>query len=112
MEINFYWQKLEEGSLETRPNVGELADVVSTVHYRRAATNGTYIVEMCGAIGYAAPSEDNFIPHSELTQEIIETWLNSSVDVEAIDAELNTKLENLKNPSVVILPLPWETNNI
>jgi hypothetical protein len=108
MEVSKFWV-IE--TLETKPQEGDLQDVVCVVHYRRKATDGIYIAEMYGAMGCETTDASNFTPYANLTKEQIESWLNSSLDVEAIDEELNTKLENIKNPPVVVLPLPFTDNN-
>jgi hypothetical protein len=93
--------------LDTKPQEGELQDVVTTVHYRRVATDGTFYVDSYGAMGCPSPSETDFTAYDDLTQADVEAWLEASLDVEEMDAELITKLDNLQNPPIIVLPLPW-----
>jgi hypothetical protein len=56
-----------------------------------------------------APSAEDFTPYADLTFEQVCGWLEDGLDVEATDASLATQIENLINPPVVSLPLPWLT---
>jgi len=56
--------------------------------------------------GLTVPTE-GFIPYADLTQEIVEGWLNAGTDVPALDAELAIQLDNIINPKTVVLPNPF-----
>ena len=92
-----------------------LTDVVFTVHWRRQAEQidgvNTWFAETYGAQSVPSPSPDDFTPYAELTQAIVEGWLEASMDVAVIDASLDGQIENQKNPKEVSLPLPWTVNN-
>jgi hypothetical protein len=98
-------------AMDTIPSIDGLTDVVSVVHWRRSITDGTYIAETYGIMGCPSPSEIDFTAYADLTQADVEAWLESGLDMEAIDEELNTKLDTLINPPVIVLPLPWASNN-
>jgi hypothetical protein len=34
-------------------------------------------------------------------------WLDSTIDTEALDLNLDAQIENQVNPPIVTLPLPW-----
>lgn len=106
MAVEFKWDIVQ---LETRPQEGDLIDVVACVHWRRGATDGNYYTESYGAMGCATPSETDFTAYPDLTQAQVESWLEAGLDVEAIDNGLLVAIENLKNPPIIVLPLPWET---
>lgn len=93
--------------LDTKPQDGDLMDVVSVVHWRRRATDGEYVVESYGAMACPTPSETDFTAYPDLTQEQVESWLEAGLDVEAIDNGLKAQIESLINPPIVVLPLPW-----
>jgi hypothetical protein len=104
MAVEYKWLIVQ---LETKPQEGDLQDVVSIVHWRRSATDGIYFIDECSTMGCATPSATDFTAYPDLTKEQVETWLNEGTDVEAIDARLLQAIENLKNPPIVVLPLPW-----
>jgi len=93
-----------------------LTDVVFTVHWRRQAEqidgDKTWFAETYGAQSVPPPTPENFTPYADLTQAIVEGWLENALDVVAIDASLDGKIENQKNPPVVSLPLPWNSGSM
>ena len=104
MEIKFKWIITQ---LDTKPQEGGLQDVVSIVHWRRNATDGFYVCESYGTMACETPSSTDFTAYPDLTIEQVESWLDSGLDVETIDKGLSTQIELLKNPTIVVLPLPW-----
>jgi hypothetical protein len=86
--------------------------VISTIHWRAQKqyeedgvvvfTSDTY-----GALSLSSPHEDSFTPYNEITQEMVESWLESSLDCEAIEANLDAQIENFLNPPIVNYGLPW-----
>ena len=111
MAITYNWVI---SSMEEYPMTEDnLADVVFNVHWRRNATEEvdgvSYFAESYGAQSVSAPSAEDFIPYEDLTLEQVCLWLEDSMDVAAYDAALATQIQNLINPPVVSLPLPWET---
>jgi hypothetical protein len=91
----------------------DLTDVVFVVHWRRNATDvvgdKTYFADVYGALNVPAPSPEDFTPYPDLTFDQVCGWLDAGLDVASIDAGLAVQIENLINPPVVQLPLPWET---
>jgi len=90
-----------------------LSNVINVIHWRYNATqvdgSKTWFAETYGATSVPAPSPDNFTPYADLTEAIVEGWLESAMDVVVIDASLDAQIENQKNPKEVTLPLPWAT---
>jgi hypothetical protein len=106
MEINFYWAPLVEGSLEVRPSVDGLTDVVVSINYQRVGSNqdnSIYAVSV-GQVGCPSPSPTDFTAYADLTEEQVFSWLDQLVDVPAVDAII---MEEILTPKVVTLPLPW-----
>lgn len=101
-------------SLDTAPSEDGLTDVVKTVHWRRRATETveekTYTVDSYGTMACGAPSETDFTAYPDLTEPQVVGWLEAGLDVLAIDAGLATQIENLINPTIINLPLPWANN--
>ena len=93
------------------PKDGELTDFVVNVHWTRASdeiVNGKkYYASVYGSQSFSKDDVTNFIPYENLTYEIVCQWLDSSLKVEDLDANLDVQIENQVNPPIVTLPLPW-----
>ena len=110
--IQFKWVI---SSMDEYPSSEGLSDVVFNIHYRRQATEvddkGTWFAETYSVLSVSAPDPSSFVPYDQLTEAMVENWLNSGLDVASIDASLTAQIEEQKNPKVVSLPLPWMGNN-
>lgn len=104
MATEFKWVVTQ---LDTKPQFGNLLDVVSIVHWRRSATNGNFNSEIYGTLSCATPSETDFTAYPDLTLAEVESWLESGLDVNEIDSSLEASIQNKINPPIVTLPLPW-----
>jgi hypothetical protein len=93
--------------LDTAPSLDTLTDVVKVVHYRYEGKDGEYTAEIYGAMSCETPSETDFTAYEDLTYEQVCTWLEAGLNTEAMNENLTTQIENLKNPPIVNLPLPW-----
>jgi hypothetical protein len=93
--------------MDTAPSEDSLTDVVKTVHWRYEGKDGEYTAEVYGSMACATPSETDFTAYEDLTYEQVCEWLVAGNNVEAMDLNLATQIENLKNPPIVNLPLPF-----
>ena len=93
------------------PQEGQLMDVVQTVHWTRTATQYVgaepIFVSVYGTMACATPSSTDFTAYPDLTYEQVCGWLNAGLDVPALDANLDQQIENIINPPIVTLPLPF-----
>lgn len=99
-------------SLDSYPTDAEgLTDVICVIHWRRQATqvdgDKTYFAEVYSTLSVPAPDPADFVPYDQVTEAMVEGWLNSGLDTVSLDANLDTQIENQINPPVVTLPLPW-----
>jgi hypothetical protein len=94
--------------MDTAPSEDGLTDVVKTVHWRYEGKDGEYTAEVYGAMSCETPSETDFTAYEDLTYEQVCTWLEAGLNIEAMDLNLATQIENLKNPLIVNLPLPFQ----
>jgi hypothetical protein len=90
----------------TAKQIGTDVDVVIQVNAYRMVSDGSNSTQIPVCVGLTPPTE-GFVPYSELTQEIVEGWLNANTDVEALDAELEIQLDNIINPKTIVLPNPF-----
>jgi hypothetical protein len=98
--------------MDTAPSEDGLTDVVKVVHWRYQAEqvdgDKTYNAEVYGAMPCDTPSETDFTAYDDLTFDQVCEWLVEGNDVESIEINLDTQIENLKNPPIINLPLPWD----
>lgn len=109
MTINYYWLITQ---MDTIPKEGELVDVVSRIHWTRVATTVVneqdYQANSYGIMDCTTPSSTDFTAYPDLTYDQVCGWLDAGLDVVTIDEELTIKIENLINPPLIVLPLPWQ----
>lgn len=98
--------------LDTKPQEDGLTDVVITVHWTRTAQEivdeEPINVSCYGTMGCSTPSSTDFTAYPDLTYEQVCSWLDAGLDVPAIDLGLQQQIDNIINPPVIVLPLPWE----
>ena len=94
--------------LEVVPQIGSVSDYVVRCHWRYVATDGTITKEVYGLQAFN-PTEnpENYVAFEDLTKEIVEGWLEASIDMEAIKLSLDKQIEDEINPPIVSMPIPW-----
>jgi hypothetical protein len=105
MATVFNW---EISQLNCYPQADGQTDVVFTVHWTCAGTDGTYNASVYNtqAVTYTAGSP--YTPYADLTQNEVLGWIwASGVDKAATEAAVEQMIENQINPPVVSPPLPW-----
>ena len=98
--------------MDTKPQEGQLMDVVVVVHWTRTAeqyVGGEPInVSSYGTMGCATPSATDFTAYPDLTYDQVCGWLNAGLPVAEIDLGLDTQIQNIINPPIIVLPNPWD----
>lgn len=89
------------------PEEGQLIDVVSVIHWSRFAEQEDIKVSVYGTMPCTSPSETDFTSYPDLTYEQICEWLEAGLNVTELDANLDSQIENIINPPIVTLPLPF-----
>lgn len=98
--INFEWQK---PTLEVKLIDGTLENVIVTVHLRYKGTNENEIsADVYGANSLETPSEENFVPFDELTNEDISKWLESILDIKQMQENIINQIDLIENPITII----------
>jgi hypothetical protein len=95
-------------SMDTKPQEGNLNDVVVAVHWRRSAESMGIYVDVYDIYQCGLPNPADFTAYPDLTYDEVCGWLDAGLDVTEIDTVLAAKLEAKINPPIVNLPLPWE----
>ena len=97
--------------LDCVPQDGDLTDFVVVAHWNRntkETINGVeYFASVYGSQSYSKDDVTDFIPYEDLTYDIVCGQLDSTIDVEALDLNLDAQIENQVNPPVIVLPLPF-----
>ena len=104
MATTYYWVI---DSMETAPSEDGLTDVVKVVNWRRFASFGEILVNVYGSMGCQTPSSTDFTAYPDLTYNQVCSWLDAGLDVAALDLNLDGQIENIINPPIVVLPLPF-----
>jgi len=108
---NMSIKKWVVSQLDCLPEDGNLKDFVVVCHWRRQATeivgDKEYNADVYSTQSFSSEDVANFIPYEDLTFDIVCGWLESSMDVAAIDANLDTQIANLISPPIISPPLPW-----
>ena len=112
MANTYTWQI---NALDTNPTQGELADVVYNIHWRLVGTSdqidtdgNAYTADLIGTQTVPAPTSEDFTAFEDLTQEILEAWLEASdLDVKAIKDNLDAQIEEKITPTSVTKSVPW-----
>ena len=79
--------------------------IVFTAHYTVDANDGTYSAGAYGSIGLDAP-EDNIISFASLTPEIVIGWVQDKLNVEEIEAALQSQIDEQRTPTTAA-GVPW-----
>jgi hypothetical protein len=97
--------------LDCVPQDGNLTDFVVVVHWIRYAketiNNIEYSANIYSTQSFSTSDVTNFVPYEQLTYDIVCGWLNDTIDVEALDLNLDQQIETQVNPPIVVLPLPF-----
>ncbi len=81
--------------------------VVITAHWTAALTDGEFAASSYGTCSFEQkdPDDPDFIPYNELTEEIVEGWVQNKIGAE-VEANLESQIHALKNPTSAT-GLPW-----
>ena len=102
--------------MDTKPTEDTLTDVVSVIHWSRIAEQivgaEPIIVSSYGTMSCDTPSETDFTAYPDLTYDQVCSWLEAGLDVTEIDLGLQSQIDNIINPPVINLPLPFNNPQI
>jgi hypothetical protein len=91
--------------LKAKIQDGELSNVIDTIHWRYQAEGGEFTADVYGSVGLESPEADSFIPSEDLTEDIVISWLEDKLDVEALKEGLDAQLYAIANPTHISLSL-------
>jgi hypothetical protein len=97
-------------TMDCLPQTPEGADYVVVVHWTCSGTDGTYNGSVYSTCSLPVVDSGNFIPYQSLTEQTVLGWCwANGVDKDATEAAVEQQIQNAKNPPVVSLPLPWQS---
>jgi hypothetical protein len=100
-------------ALDCKVDLNGLQDVVTTVHWRYRGTDEDGVTaETYGAQAVGEPNPDAFTPYPDLVESQVTGWLESEIDMEAIQENISKQIDLIKNPVQVTLPAPWTVSTI
>ena len=98
--------------METAPTENGLTDVVKAVQWRLQGNNGTHTTEIYDTLQLSSADPTNFTSYSDLTHDQVVSWIETVLDVNALKAQLDNKLNELSNPPTILKKSPWITERI
>jgi len=85
-----------------------LEKVVTTVHWVYEGIDEDGITaSMYGTQSVGEPTPDAFTPYPELSEEQVIGWMESTMDVEAMQENILSQINLIVNPIQVTLPAPF-----
>ena len=111
MAITYTWII---SSLDVAPSDDTLTDVIKVAHWRYRITDSAddLTAEVYGAQGFATPDPASFTPFDTVTEAQVVEWIEGAIGEEgmaSMDASLVVSIENIRNPPIVTMPVPWAT---
>lgn len=106
--INYNWTVT---GLWTKP-VADKQDYVVVAAYEVSGVDGEYSAFIPDAIQFSTESVGEFIAYSDLTEEIVISWIKQTLGPDAVasvEACVEGQINDQKNPPVTASnsPLPW-----
>lgn len=102
-------------TLERDLQPADMDGAVVVAHWRANASETvgegddavTYSASSYGTVGFTPdPTDPDYVPYADLTEEVVLGWVWESVDKDATEASLAAKIEAEKNP-VTADGVPW-----
>jgi hypothetical protein len=92
--------------MDLKVQEGELEKVITNIHWRYSGTDEDGVSEETyGCQSVPSPNPEAFTAYEEVTQEMVEGWLESMMDMEALQSRIADSIELKKNPVTLTLPL-------
>jgi len=80
---------------------------VTICHWRASASDGDYSASSYGTVGFTPdPESEDFVPYDDLTEAQVLGWVWESVDKDATEAALQSKIDADMNPTTGT-GVPW-----
>lgn len=105
MAITYEWSFPQ---FEVSPQVGELTDVVVTIHWELVGTDEDDVsTRIYGTVTLGPPSIDDFTGFESITKEQTISWVSSVLDVNSMKANIAASIDMMKNPPSIAMAPPF-----
>jgi hypothetical protein len=85
----------------------DLTDVVCNVHWRYEAIKNDIVVSTYGVLILENPNKDNFIALNDLKETDVIGWLESKLDVNELNTNLENEINLIEKPTEVKINNPF-----
>lgn len=94
--------------MDCYPQAEGQTDVVFTVHWTCAGTDGTYNGSVYSTCNVTYEAGTPYTPYDQLTQDQVLGWIwAGGVDKDSAQTAVQTQIDNQINPPVTSPALPW-----
>ena len=94
--------------LEAAPTDNDLTNVVKTIHWTLSAVHDDgFTASSYGSVSLESPEADSFVEYEDLTQQMVEGWLEAKLDGDTLRDNLATQIAREQDPPIVTPSLPW-----
>lgn len=107
MPITNTWSVVQ---MDAYPELDGETDVVFTVHWTLAGTDGAYNGGVYGSVGVSLDEGATFTPYADLTEAQVIGWVQDALGEEQVasyEANVAQQIYDQIDPPVVTPPLPW-----
>jgi hypothetical protein len=97
--------------LDVMPDFNGYNNFITRIIWRYNATNQDGInVNLEGQLTFNEENgQEPYLPYNSITEQEVIDWLNTYQDVASLQAQLDKMMDEKVNPTIVNLPLPWES---
>lgn len=89
-------------ALEYAPELDGLPKVIVNVNWTYIGKKDDVVQSVYGSQPVGKPNEEDFIPFEDITEDEVIGWLESELDVPALQLTLAQQIENIINPKVIV----------
>ena len=104
MDITYTWSF---NPLDCAPVEDGLEKVIKVAHWRLAGSANGIITDVYGTVSFDSPDSNSCISFDTLTQETVESWVTSKLDVDSLKNSIKSSLEEKLSPKSITLSPPW-----
>jgi hypothetical protein len=96
--------------MDTIPSFDGYEDFVTRVYWDYIGVNESGVSSKVeGYSEWNVVNEPNFISYADITLEDVTNWLEEYNDTNNLQSIITKKIEDIINPPIINLPLPWVT---
>ncbi len=103
--INYKWTI---SAFDCKAVLEGLTDVVYNVHWRYEATKNDIVVSTYGVLILENPNKENFIALNDLKETDVIGWLESKLNVNELNTNLENEINLIEKPTEVKINNPFK----